>query len=68
MNIKQLRDMKLSAEQVKLVMAMYGQSVKQYENTINYNYKVNEENEKLYMRNGKVKEEADKLSVNIKLI
>lgn len=48
-------------------MAMYGQSVKQYENTINYNYKVNEENEKLYMRNGKVKEEADKLSDNIKL-
>ncbi|MCJ0951038.1 hypothetical protein [Mammaliicoccus sciuri] len=67
MNIKQLRDIKLSAEQVKRVMAMYGQSVKEYENTKNEYHEVNEESEMLYMRNEKVEKEADKLSDNIKL-
>lgn len=68
MNREQLRDIKLSAEQVKRVMAMYGQSVKQYENTKNEYYEVNEENEMLHMRNEKVEKEAEKLRNNIKSI
>ncbi|MEX6013360.1 phage scaffolding protein [Mammaliicoccus sciuri] len=68
MNREQLRDIKLSAEQIKRVMAMYGQSVKQYENTKNEYYEVNEENEMLYMRNEKVEKEAEKLRNNIKTI
>lgn len=65
MNREQLRDIKLSAEQIKRVMALYGQSVKQYENTVNYNYEVNEEND---MLNREVKKEVEKLRNNIKSI
>ena len=65
MNRQQLRDIKLSAEQIKRVMALYGQSVKQYENTKN---EYHEENEMLYMRNEKVEKEAEKLRNNIKSI
>ncbi|WP_239734673.1 hypothetical protein [Mammaliicoccus sp. G-M28] len=34
MNRQQLRDIKLSAEQIKRVMALYGQSIKQQSNKI----------------------------------
>lgn len=68
MNRQQLRDIKLSAEQVKRIMAMYGQSVKQYENTKNEYYEVNEENEMLHTMNREVEKEAEKLRNNIKSI
>lgn len=68
MNRQQLRDIKLSAEQIKRVMALYGQSVKQYENTKNEYYEVNEENEMLHTMNREVEKEAEKLRNNIKSI
>lgn len=68
MNREQLRVINLTDEQINRVMAMYGQSVKQYENTKNEYYEVNEENEMLYMRNDKVEKEAEKLRNNIKTI
>jgi len=68
MNRQQLRDIKLSAEQIKCVMALYGQSVKQYENTKNEYYEVNEENEMLHTMNREVEKEAEKLRNNIKSI
>lgn len=36
---------------------MYGQSIKQYENTINYNYEVNE---MLHTMNREIEKEAEK--------
>ena len=65
MNRQQLKGINLSDEQINRVMAMQGQSVKQYENTVNYNYEVNEEND---MLNREVKKEAEKLRNNIKSI
>ncbi|MCJ0942880.1 phage scaffolding protein [Mammaliicoccus sciuri] len=68
MNREQLRDIKLSAEQIKRVMALYGQSVKQYENTKNEYNEVNDENEMLHTMNREVEKEAEKLRNNIKSI